>query len=209
MGILEFFSSLLVAFFAELSMDVTRICLEAGPLSQWLYDGLAEAGLPVVCAETRLLKAVLSAAVNKSDRNDTRGIAQMVRVNMIRPVHVKTMSSQHRRMLLTNRKFMLKQLCDAEGNIRGTLRNFGLKVGKITRGRFEARVLDLVADRPALACLVEPMLRARAELMTAFNQLHEMLLDAVRVDPVCRRLMTVPASVVCRAPSAPRAATGA
>ena len=102
------------------------------------------------------------------------------------------MSSQHRRMLLTNRKFMLKQPCDAEGNIRGTLRNFGLKVGKVTRGRFEARVLDLVADRPALACLVEPMLRARAELMTAFNELHKMMLDAVRADSVCRRLMTVP-----------------
>ena len=122
----------LVAFLAELRMDVTRICLEAGPLSQWLYEGLAEVGLPVVCAETRQLKAVLSATVNKSDRNDARGIAQMVRVNMIRPVHVKTMSSQHRRMLLTNRKFMLKQLCDAEGNIRGTLRNFGLKVGKVS-----------------------------------------------------------------------------
>ena len=185
----------LVAFFAEPRMDMTRICLEAGPLSQWLYEGLAEAGLPVVCAETRLLKAVLSATVNKSDRNDARGIAQMVRVNMIRPVHVKTMSSQHSWMLLTNRNFMLKQLCDAEGNIRGTLRNFGLKVGKITRGRFEARVLHLVDDRAALARLVEPMLRARAELMAAFNQLHEMMLDAVRVDPVCRRLMTVPASV--------------
>ena len=52
----------LVAFFAELDVDLTRICLEAGPLSQWLHDGLAEAGLPVVCAETRQLKAVLSAS---------------------------------------------------------------------------------------------------------------------------------------------------
>ena len=182
----------LVAFFAEPKMDVTRICLEAGPLSQWLYEGLAGAGLPVVCAKTRQLKAVLSATVNKSDRNDARGIAQMVRVNMIRPVHVKTMSSQHRRMLLTNRKFMLNQLCDAEGNIRGTLLNFGLKVGKVSRRGFEVRILELVDDRAALARLVEPMLRARAELMAAFNQLHEMMLDAVRVDPVCRRLMTVP-----------------
>ncbi len=82
----------------------------------------------MVCAETRQLQAVLSATVNKSDRNDARGIAQMVRVNLIRPVHVKTLSSQHRRMLLTNRKFMLKQLCDAEANIRGTLRNFGTSV---------------------------------------------------------------------------------
>lgn len=182
----------LVAFFVDLGLDLTRIGLEAGPLSQWLHDGLSEAGLPAVCAETRQLKAVLSATVNKSDRNDARGIAQMVRVDMIRPVHVKTLSSQHRRMLLTNRKFMLKQLCDVEGNIRGTLRNFGLKVGKIGRGRFEARVLDLVADRPALACLVQPMLRARAELLAAFNELHKMMLDSVRADPVCRRLMTVP-----------------
>ncbi len=182
----------LVAFFAELDVRVTRICLEAGPLSQWLHDGLAEAGLPVVCAETRQLKAVLSATVNKSDRSDARGIAQMLRVNMIRPVHVKTVSSQEKRMLLTNRKFMLKQLCDAESHIRGTLRNFGLKVGQVSRGRFETRIRELVEDRAALTCLVQPMLRARAELLTAFNELHSMMLHQVRADPVCRRLMTIP-----------------
>lgn len=182
----------LVSFFAELDVDMTRIGLEAGPLSQWLYDGLAEAGLPAVCAETRRLQAVLSATVNKSDRNDARGIAQMVRADLIRSVHVKTVSSQEKRMLLTNRKFMVKQLCDAESNIRGTLRNFGLKVGKVSRGRFEARIRDLIDDQTALASMVEPMLRARAELLAAFNVLHKMVLDAVRADPVCRRLMTVP-----------------
>ena len=182
----------LVTFFSELDVAVTRIALEAGPLSQWLHDGLAEADLPVVCAETRQLKAVLSATVNKSDRNDARGIAQMVRVNLIRPVHVKTLSSQHRRMLLTNRKFMLKQLCDAEANIRGALRNFGLKVGKVSRRGFEARILELIDDRATLACVVEPMLRARAALLAGFDRLHRMVLDAVRGDAVCRRLMTVP-----------------
>ena len=140
----------LAAFFTGLDFGVTRICLEAGPLSQWLHDGLAEAGLPVVCAETRQLKAVLSATVNKSDRDDARGIAQLVRANLIRPVHVKTVSSQEKRMLLANRRFMLKQLCDAEANIRGTLRNFGLKMGKVTRRGLETRVLGLVAERPAL-----------------------------------------------------------
>ena len=94
--------------------------------------------------------------------------------------------------MLTNFNFMLKQLCDAEGNIRGTLRNFGLKVGKFSRGRFEARIHELVADREALACLVEPMLGAWAELPAAYSRLHKMMLDRVRADPVCRRLMTVP-----------------
>ncbi len=91
-------------------------------------------------------------------------------------------------MLLANRRFMMKQLCDAEANARGTLRNFGLKVGKATRRGLEARVLE----RPAPAHLVKPMLRARAVLPAEYVRLHRMMLEAVRADPVCRRLMTVP-----------------
>ena len=52
-----------------------RIGLEAGPLSQWLFSALAEAGLPVVCVETRHMRAALKAQINKTDRNDARGIA--------------------------------------------------------------------------------------------------------------------------------------
>src|ERR1700746_261686 len=54
-----------------------RIGLEAGPLSQWLFSALAEAGLPVICVETRHMQAVLKAQINKTDRNDARGIAQI------------------------------------------------------------------------------------------------------------------------------------
>ena len=66
-----------------------RIGLEAGPLSQWLFSALAEAGLPVICVETRHMRAVLKAQINKTDRNDARGIAQMMRVGLYRPVHVQ------------------------------------------------------------------------------------------------------------------------
>src|SRR5713101_8368549 len=83
-----------------------RIGLEAGPLSQWLFSALAEAGLPVVCVETRHMKAVLKAQINKTDRNDARGIAPMMRVGLYRPVHEKTLRSQKPRMLLTHRKLM-------------------------------------------------------------------------------------------------------
>jgi transposase len=76
-----------------------RIGLEAGPLSQWLFSALAEAGLPVICVETRHMRAVLKAQINKTDRNDARGIAQMMRVGLYRPVHVKTLGSQKLRML--------------------------------------------------------------------------------------------------------------
>jgi transposase len=80
-----------------------RVGVEAGPLSQWLYSVLAEASLPVICVETRHMWAVLKAQINKTDRNDARGIAQMMRVGLYRPVHVKTLRSQKLRMLLTHR----------------------------------------------------------------------------------------------------------
>ena len=83
-----------------------RIGLEAGPLSQWLFSALAEAGLPVICVETRHMQAVLKAQINKTDRNDARGIAQMMRAGLYRPVHVKTLRSQKLRMLLTHRKLL-------------------------------------------------------------------------------------------------------
>ena len=75
--------------------------MEAGPLSQWLFSTLAEAGLPVICVETRHMRAALKSQVNKTDRNDARGIAQMTRAGLYRPVHVKTLRSQKLRMLLT------------------------------------------------------------------------------------------------------------
>ena len=83
-----------------------RIGLEAGPLSQWLFSVLAEAGLPVICVETRHMRAVLKAQINKTDRNDARGMAQMMRAGLYRPVHVKTLRSQKLRMLLTHRKLL-------------------------------------------------------------------------------------------------------
>jgi transposase len=81
-----------------------QIGLEAGLLLQWLFNALAEAKLPMVCVETRHMQAVLKAQINKTDRNDARGIAQMMRVGLYRPVHVNTLRSQKLRMLLTHRK---------------------------------------------------------------------------------------------------------
>jgi transposase len=169
-----------------------RIGLEAGPLSQWLYSALAEAELPVVCVETRHMQAVLKAQINKTDRNDARGIAQMMRVGLYRPVHVKTLRSQKLRMLLTHRKLLVSKAIAIENDLRGTLRNFGLKVGIVGKVNFEARIRELVENLPDLAVLVEPLLVVRQVLREQIGILHRRLLAIVRDDDVCRRLMTVP-----------------
>ena len=139
------------------------------------------------------MKAVLNAQqVKQSDRNDARGIAQMMRVGLYKPVHVKTMVSQQQRMLLTSRKLLLEKLQDMENERRGTLRNFGLKVGVVSSGNFEVRVRELVMGHPPLGAIVTPLLAVRRSLREQFALLHKMLLDTVRGDPVCRRLMTAP-----------------
>ena len=97
-----------------------RIGLEAGPLSQWLFSALAEAELPVICVETRQMQAVLKAQINKTDRNDARGIAQMIRVGLYRPVHVKTLGSQKLRMLLTHRMLLQSKAIAIENDLRAT-----------------------------------------------------------------------------------------
>jgi transposase len=173
-----------------------RIGLEAGPMSQWLFSVLAEAGLPVICLETRHIKAALKAQINKTDRNDARGIAQMIRVGLYRPVHVKTLRSQKLRMLLIHRKLLQSKAIAIENDLRSTLRNFGLRVGMVGTMKFEARIKELVENLPDLAMLVEPLLIVRRALREQLSILHRRVLAIVRGDDVCRRLMTTPASAL-------------
>jgi len=182
----------LLAVLANPAYHFKRIGLEAGPLSQWLYSALAEAGLPMICVETRHMRAVLKAQINKTDRNDARGMAQMMRVGLYRPVHVKTLRSQKLRMLLTHRKLLQSKAIAIDNDLRGTLRNFGLKVGMVGTTRFEARIKDLIENFSDLAVLVEPLLVVRRALREQLGILHRRLLAVVRDDDVCRRLMTVP-----------------
>src|SRR5437667_1340322 len=174
----------LLAVLKNLAYHFKRIGLEAGPLSQWLFSALAEAGLPVICVETRHMQAVLKAQINKTDRNDARGIAQMMRAGLYRPVHVKTIRSQKLRMLLTHRKLLQSKAIAIENDLRGTLRNFGLKVGMVGKVKFEARIRELVENLPDL--IVRRVLREQIVI------LHRRLLAIVRDDEVCRRLMTTP-----------------
>src|SRR5215203_2994438 len=182
----------LAGFFAGLGLAVTRIGLEAGPLSQWLHAGLSEAGFEAVLLETRHVKAALSAMIVKTDRKDARGIAQLLRMGWYRPVHCKSPPAQEVRALLVGRKLLQGKLTDVELGIRGLLRGFGLKLGEVSKGRFAARVRELVAGQPMLERVVEPMLRAREVLRAEYQVLHRAVLAIVREDAVCRRLMTVP-----------------
>ncbi|KAB1082588.1 IS110 family transposase [Neorhizobium galegae] len=183
----------LIAILIDPAFSLERVGVEAGPLSQWLFDGLAKAGLPVFCIETRHTKAFLDALQqNKSDRNDARGIAHMMRVGLFKDVHVKTLTSQKRRALLTARSLLQEKAIDLENEMRGLLRNFGLKVGHASGGMFERRILELVENDADLREIMEPLLAGRCKLREGLARLERRVLAEAKQDEVCRRLMTVP-----------------
>jgi len=182
----------LAAALIGLGLVFGRVGLEAGPMSQWLHGGLAAAGLPVVLLETRQLRAATRTMPIKTDRTDARAIAHMVRTGWFRAVHVKSPLSQELRALLTARKLLVTKLHDVDNGIRGLLRGFGLKVGKVGERGFPARVRELVGGRRSLGVVIEPLLQVRDVLLAEREGLHRVVMSATRHDETCRRLMTVP-----------------
>ena len=182
----------LIAWFGSLGLKVVRIGLEAGPLSQWLYAAMKQAGLAVELLETRHVRRAFETMLVKSDRNDARGIAQLMRLGWFRPVHCKSLPAQEVRALLTARKLVQSKLQDTENSLRGILRGFGLKVGKTTPARFAGRIKDLVAGHPSLEVIAQAMLAVHAVLQREFKGLEKRVRLLARSDPSTRLLMTTP-----------------
>ncbi len=136
------------AWLRRTGLAIARLGPEAGPLSSWLYAGLKEHGWPALCIETRRLRAVTRAMPVKSDRKDAEAIAQVMRTGWYRAVHVKSFASQQFRVLLRHRQILQAKRQDLENELRGTLKAFGLKLGKVGRAKFAARVAELVAGEP-------------------------------------------------------------
>ena len=182
----------LIAWLSRLQLELTRIGLEAGPLSQWLYAAMRQSGLAVELLETRHVRTALKTMPVKSDRNDARGIAQLMRLGWFRPVHCKSMAAQETRALLTARKLMQAKLHDIEMSLRGILRGFGLKVGPTTPARFEGRIRELVAGHPSLEAIAAGLLAARAALRREFDRFEKEVRAMARRDTRTRLLMSVP-----------------
>ena len=183
----------LLGWFASSGLRLARIGLEAGPLSQWLYAAMREADLAVELLETRHVRDAFKAMPVKSDRNDARNIAQLMRLGWFRPVHCKSIGAQESRAVLTARKLVQSKLRDVENSLRGILRGFGLKVGATTRKRFAGRIEDLVRGQPTLEAIATSLLAVHDVLLREFNGFERRVRTMVRSDARARLLMSTPA----------------
>jgi transposase len=182
----------LIGWFRGLDLELARVGLEAGPLSQWLYAAMRDAGLAVELSETRHVRDAFKAMPVKTDRKDARGIAHLMRLGWFRSVHRKSLPAQETRALLTARELLRSKSHDAEMSLRGVLRGFGLKVGPTTARSFAGRIRELVAGHPTLTAVAEALLAAREVLGEQLRGLEKRLRDQAREDRRARLLMTAP-----------------
>lgn len=182
----------LVAALRQIDLPLARIGLEACSLTAWLHDGLAQAGLPAVCIETRQANAAMKTMPNKTDRNDARALAQIMRTGWFRQVHVKSRPCRLWRSLLIARRTVLNEMRTIENVVRAILREGGIKLGAVCRTAFGARVRELAGGDGALMGLVEPLLAVLATMLGELARLTKQVLDIVREEEICRRLMSVP-----------------
>jgi len=176
----------------ELPGSVTAVGLEAGPLSQWLHKGLGEAGFKTVLMETRRVKSSLKAAPVETSRRDAEGIAQLLRTGWFQPVHCKSVASPEKRALLTTCSVLTEGLTRLELSVLGIPRNFGLKLGRISRGRWEERVREPAADDAMLSDAVTPILRLRREMRDELAMMTKKVRSLALPDATCRQLVTMP-----------------
>ncbi len=168
-----------------------RVLLETGGLTPWLWHELSGRGLAVHCIDARRAKAQLALRPAKTDRNDARGLAEIARMGWYAHIRVKSLDHHALRAKLAARAQLVATARDLGNQLRGFLRSFGLLVGK-GKGRFEQRVLTLVASCPALEPVADALLAARRAVLAEVERLDRILLREARQDTTCQRLMTVP-----------------
>ena len=182
----------LIAWFRGLGFGLERIGLEAGPMSQWLHAAMRAAGLAVELLETRHVRDAFKAMPVKSDRNDARGIAQLMRLGWFRPVHCKSMAAQEMRASLTARKLVQSKLLDVQMSLRGLLRGFGLKVGATTPSRFAGRIRDLVEGNATLEVIAAALLAVHETMRRELAGFEKRVRSIARSDGRVRLLMSTP-----------------
>jgi transposase len=169
-----------------------RVGLETGPTSTWLWHELRNAGVPAICIDARHAQAALSMRLNKTDRNDAAGLAQLMRMGWYREVQVKQLAAHGDGALLASRALLVRQRCELENQIRGLMKNFGLRVQATKGNAFEQSVRSLAVRSALLKDVALPLLAAWSALRLQIAVLSRAVNERAKNSAVCQRLMTMP-----------------
>ncbi len=172
---------------------LVRVVLETGPLSAFLYHGLVERNVPVICICARHAKGVLSTRVNKSDPHDAEGLAQLARTGWFKAVRIKGEATHIARAQLKIREQLVSSRNAMANQLRGLLKLFGLRMGTVTTpGKRRERLAALFTQKPEIRSVMQPLVESLEALETQIARSTKVLAAAAAADPVAARLMSVP-----------------
>lgn len=181
-------------YLKEGGLAYDKIGIESGQLSISLCKGLIAQGLPVKCVDARHMAAALSARINKNDRNDGRGIAQMMRAGLYKEVQVKSDESCQLKVLLGSRRQLVTNRQQLKGTIRGLLKIYGIKLrSKPVCGEFRIRVTEVISKLDPISCgSISALLESLDAIEGSLAELDKMLSAIGQKDEDCQRIMTIP-----------------
>jgi len=166
---------------------------ESGSLTHYLVSGFKERALHAVCMDARKLSAILSMKINKTDKNDARGIAEALRSKMYSAIHCKPADAIEKGILLTARKTLVQQQVQLKNTVRGLLKTFGVRLGSVGSKTFTPAVKKQIEQLPELCKnAIAPLLNIFDQLNEEINKLDQQVRKMAFEDKEARRLMTIP-----------------
>jgi hypothetical protein len=190
-GIVGSYAGELSRYLLEEGYQFDKIGIESGQLSISLCKGLRKKGLPVLCVDARHMAAALSARINKNDKNDARGIAQMMRAGLYKEVLIKSDESCERKVLVGSRRQLVNTRKQVMGTIRGLLKIYGITLG--TQALFVEKVRSKIEDlSQEVKISIESLLSSLCGIERSIDTLHKEMVRLSKRDDDCKRLMTIP-----------------
>lgn len=184
----------LTDYLVKTKLEFESLGIESGRLSIHLCKGLRSSGFPAICVDARHMAAALSARLNKNDRNDARGIAQMMRAGLYREVLVKSDDACKVKILLGSRRHLVESRKSALNSVRGLLTIYGIKIGMpSSHSQFTTAVREAIVHLDDTVQLsFDAMLKAAEGIGNSLTSLEKRLSMLCKEDEDCRRLMTIP-----------------
>jgi transposase len=177
----------------KLNLNVKKAAIESGSISHWLVSQMQKLGVPVICVDARHMAAILSLNINKTDRNDAQGIANALRADLYREVHLKSQPAVDVCSLITARKALVNQRTKLKNVVRGLLKGYGIRLLTTGTNSFSEKVLKALEEIPLVAqTAVEAVLKGFQTLDEQVLKLEKQIRIEAQSDPDVRLLMTIP-----------------
>ena len=184
---------LIADYLSKLDLREMTVGFESGSLTPYLLAGFKERAVEAICMDARKLGPILALKVNKTDKNDARGIAEALRTGMYTQVHSKPEESINRAILLTSRRALVEQQTHLKNTVRGLLKGYGIRLGSISAKKFSAAVMKRIESYHEIVILsIQCLLESFDKIVEETEKIDKKMLEIAYYDKEVQRFMTVP-----------------